>query len=386
MDVIDFIKEVERKYNVKSIKVKGIEVWPFLRTSYCFAYGNVYSFNCEEVKLSLPTKIKRAINVFYGFLNLFRKYNYLIFSSGPISRVKIHDKLYDKYCDSIYEYYDPKILFIESWSKPGYYKRSRIATKRIISGDLFVFLSKLFFIKDAHIHIENEKIITNMEKEFAIHLNYKKQVKTFLQYIKLLDFFLKIYKPKKIFLSCYYCKFHQALVYMAHRRNIKVIEMQHGIINKKHTAYNIFTNLDKSFFPDYLFVFGDCVKGVFGNENYFMNSDNIMSVGSMYIDYIKNEYKASKETIKIFRSFRKKYKRIVVISSQLLLENKLIAFLKKSASLSRDILYIFVPRDVSKDYSYAKFPENIIMLKNLDVYKVIKEADIHSTMWSTCAL
>jgi hypothetical protein len=106
----------------------------------------------------------------------------------------------------------------------------------------------------------------------------------------------------------------------------------------------------------------------------------------MYIDYINNEYKPSEKTIKLFKSFKKKYKKTVAISSQWPLENKLIDFLKKSASLNKNILYIFVPRDVNKDYSNANFPENIIVLKHLNVYQIIREADLHSTLWSTCAL
>lgn len=385
MDAINFIKEVETKYNVKSIKVRGTELWPFLRTSYFFAYYNKYAFSTEQqVKSSLWVKIKRVKNIFYGFLNLFKKYDYLVFSSGPISRVKMNNKLYDKYCDGIYGYYNPKILFIESWSKPAHYEKNQIATKRIISGDLLLFLSKLFFTKD--IYIENGKIIREIEEEFRIHLNYKKQVKSFLQCVKLLDFFLKIYKPQKIFLSCYYSIFHQALIYVAHKYNIKVVEIQHGIINKAHPAYNVFTNLDKSFFPDYLFVFGDYVKGVFDENNYFIKRDNILAVGSMYMDYINNEYEPLKETVQMFSDFRKKYKKIVAISSQWVVEDKLIDFLKKSVSLSKDILYIFVPRDVNKDYSSASFPDNIIILKDLNVYQIVKEVDIHSTLQSTCAL
>jgi hypothetical protein len=125
---------------------------------------------------------------------------------------------------------------------------------------------------------------------------------------------------------------------------------------------------------------------VFDEENCFIKKESVLPVGSMYIDYINNKYKPSKETIRLFKSFKKKYKKIVAISSQWPLENKLIDFLKKSASLSKDILYIFVPRDVDKDYSNANFPENIIIMRHLNVYQIVREADFHSTLYSTCAL
>lgn len=234
--------------------------------------------------------------------------------------------------------------------------------------------------------IEKEEIIKNIEKKFGICVNYKKEIKFFLKQIKALNFILRIYKPKIIFLSCYYCGFHRALLHAAHKHNIKTVEIQHGIINRAHPAYNVFVDLDKSFFPDYLLSFGEYVKLFFNKNNYFIKKDNILPIGSMYIDYINNEYKASKETIEIFSNFRKKYKKIIAVSSQSGVEDKLIDFLKKSSSLSKDILYIFVPRDVDKDYSGVRFPENIIILKDLNFYQIVKGGDFHSTVYSTCAL
>lgn len=199
-------------------------------------------------------------------------------------------------------------------------------------------------------------------------------------------FFLRIYNPRLVFISDYYNIPHQAVIYDAKKLGIKTIELQHGIINNKHPAYNAVIKSDKSFFPDYLLTFGDNVKNVFDEYNYFINKDNVLPIGSMYIDYINIEYKASEETIKMFSNFRKKYKRIVAISSQWTIEDQLIDFLKKSASLNSNVLYIFVPRNVNKDYSNANFSENIVILKDLDVYQIIKEAIFHATVYSTCAL
>ena len=383
MKAIDFIREVETRYDVKSIKVNDLEVWPFLRVLYACAYAEKHDFKSEGKKFSLWAKIKIVKNIFYGFPNLFKKYDYFVFSGG-LSRVKMYDKLWDKYCDGIYEYYKPKILFIEDGVASGHYKRNQIFTRSIVSSNLIYLLGNLFFLK--RVYIENEQVLKNIEEEFKLKLNYKKKIKKFLQYVRILNLFLKIYKPKRIFLSCYYSPMHQALIYTAHQHNIKVIELQHGIINNQHLAYNVFTKLDESFFPDYLFAFGEYVENVFGKSNYFIKKEKVIPVGSMYIDYINNEYQPLPETTKRFSEYRKKYKKIVAVSFQGALEDKLIDFLKKSASLNGEILYIVVPRDLNKDYSRSGFPVNITILKKLNVYQTIKEADFHSTLYSTCAL
>ena len=217
-------------------------------------------------------------------------------------------------------------------------------------------------------------------------INYRILISRFFCYAKWFNLFYKIYNLKIIFINCYYSLPHQAAIFSANKIGIKTVELQHGIINDKHPAYNVFIKIDKSFFPNYLLVFGDYIKNIFNKRNYFIKRENVLSVGNMYIDYINNKYKPSRETIQIFINFRIKYKKIVVISSQWTVEDILIDFLKKSASLSKDILYIFVPRDLSKDYSWTDFPENIIILENLNIYQMIKVADFHATVNSTCAL
>ena len=387
--MINFIKEVENKYDVSSIIVNGVQVWPFLRVSYYFQYGRSYRFdilnnNSNKIKTTF-SKLKRVRNVFYGFWNLFKKYDYIVFSDTFEKRL-VNGKYIDKIAESlIYELGEKRVLLIENPVNGLHFNRSEISIKNVISLDLFhVFCYQPFLRK--RLAINNELILKEINKKYGLNINYHILISKFLCYKNLFKLFYKIYKPKVVFINCYYSIIHQAAIYAAKKMGIKTIELQHGIINNKHSAYNVFTHLDKSFFPDYLLTFGDYVKNIFNEGNYFIKRENVLSVGSMYIDYINNKYKPSKETIQIFTNLKKKYKKIVTISSQWTVENKLIRFLKKSASLSKDILYIFVPRDINKYYSNVNFPENIIMLKNLDVYQIIKETNFHATVNSTCAL
>jgi len=387
--MIDFIKEVETKYNISSITVNGIQVWPFLRVSYYSQYGRNYRFevlnnNSNKIKTTF-SKLKRVRNVFYGFWNLFKKYDYIIFSDTFEKRL-VNGKYIDKIAESlVYELGEKRVLLIERPVNGKHFNRSKISIKNIISLDVFFIFCNKYFLRKK-LGIKNEVILKEINKKYGVNINYHRIIAQFICYKYLFNLFYKIYKPKAIFVNCYYSLIHQAAIYAAKKMGIKTIELQHGIINGKHPAYNVFTDLDKSFFPDCLFAFGDYVKNIFDEGNYFIKRENVLSVGSMYIDYINNEYKLSKETIRIFNNIRKKYKKIMAISSQWTIEKELIKFLKKSASLRKDILYIFTPRDINKNYSNVNFPENIIILKNLDVYQIIKESNFHATVNSTCAL
>jgi len=386
VEPIEFLKEVETTYDVKSIKVKGVEVWPFLRWPYASAYGIKHAFKISAPKPSLWSKIKRVRNIFYGFLNLFQGYNYMLFSDTMEIRM-INDRYVNKLAEILTsELGKKRILYIENPAAKPHFKRSEISVRKIISLDLFNIICYLLHIVNRKkLVIDNETILMEISRKYDLDFDYTALISHFFCYIELFRYLFMAYKPRIVFVSQYY-GIHQAVIYAAKKQGIKTIELQHGIISKGHLAYNVFMELDKSFFPDYLFAFGDYVKNVFDEDNHFMNKENVVAIGSMYIDYINNEYKPSAEITTLFKSLRNKYKKIITISSQWILENELIDFLIKSASLSRDVLYVFVPRVMNKDYSNANFPENVILLKDLDVYQIIREADVHSTMWSTCAL
>ena len=135
-DVISHIELVEKEYDVGSIKLGKIRLWPFLRKFFFLSHlDRPVSYGVS----SLKKKLRRLFNIFYNSRNLFGNYEYFIFSSGAISRVNIDGKYYDKYCDAIYERYSTRALFIESGSNVRHYKKGELPRRKILSGDLIVF-------------------------------------------------------------------------------------------------------------------------------------------------------------------------------------------------------------------------------------------------------
>lgn len=386
MNAADFIKKIETTYDVASLKTNDIEIWPFLRNAYYFAYRNKYDFDLNLKKGITLGKAARVLkNAFYGLSNYFKKYDYLIFSNIGEKRI-MNGKYVNKLLFFLLsELGKEKVLFIENPAGSTHYNFSSVSTKNVVSSNFFLLLSYLpFFSKN--FDIENEIILNDINNSYHLNINYNVIISRFLFYVILFKFLFMLYKPSKIFVTQYYSLFHQAAIYSFNKIGINTIEFQHGVINDQHPAYNVYSKLNRLFFPKYLFVFGDKVKSVFSNDNYFINKSNVMSVGNIYLDYINYEYDKTKEVEIFFNKLRARYKKIVAISSQLTIEHKLIRFLKRSASLDESVLYIFVPRDINKNYSEQNFPNNVIIIKNLNVYQIIKESDFHVTVYSTCAL
>lgn len=385
MNAFDFIKKIETSYDVTTIKIKDLEVWPFLRFAYFFAYRD----KDFKIKRTNELKLKKAVrmfkNILYGISNYFKKNDYFIFSNLAGRRL-----LNGKYVNRLLfvlesELGTEKVLYIENPGKGAHYTINSVSTDKVVSSIFFQVLSYLpFFRKE--VYIENEIILKDINKRHKLNVNYNAIVTKFVRYVLLFKYVFRIYKPKGIFVTQYYSLFHQAAIYSGNMLGINTIEFQHGVINHQHIAYNLYDKMNKALFPKYLFVFGNQVKSIFNESNYFINKNKVIPVGYMYIDYINQEYVPPPNVTNLFDKLRVKFKKIVAVSSQLTIEKELIIFLIKLAALDKDILYIFVPRNVNSNYSEYNFQHNIMIVKNLNIYQIIKESDYHATVYSTCAL
>jgi len=386
LDTIDIIKEIETTYDVESIEVNGIQIWPFLRSIY-FGFIDKTNLNVEYYKkITKNEKLFRFKNVFYGLGAISRKYDYVIFSD-TMERRLCNGKYINKIFETLIEELGhDNILLIENAAYGTHYPKSVISTKNIISLELFRFFWYLNPLKLNLIKIKNKNILDQINEKYSINIEYNKLIIKFIFFKKLFGIFFSIYKPKIMLISSYYDIIYQAAIYSANKKGVKTIEFQHGIINEEHYAYNIFGDFNRMFFPKYLFVFGKSTKKVFGKNNKFIDKNNVFPVGYMYLDYIDYSYRPNEDIITLFENFKEKYTKIVSISSQIGLEDDIINFLKKASEYDKRILYIFIPRNQNKDYSCYAFPSNIITLNKLNVYETIKYSDFHVTVNSSCAI
>lgn len=378
--MIRFMREIETKYDVSSVTVNNIQVWPFLRTRYYCKYSDKIYGNI--IKEGIFSKIRRARHIFYGFKNIFRKYDYFIFSDRSEKRLKNNiyiDILVD---DLIKELGEDSTLLIEDTHNDIHINIKRMPYRNIVSSNLIHFFSEQYYLYNKKLLIYNESILKGINEKYTLNIDYRREILRFLNYVRYYKIIFNIYKPKSIFISSYYALSRQSAIYTANKMGIKTVELQHGIINNAHFAYNIFCKLDNKFFPNYLLSFGDYVENIFTKDNYFISKKNIFPVGNSYLEYIKNTFKDDS----YFLAMRKKYKKIVAVPLQYTTESKLIKFIKYAAIRDNSILYILIPRDFKINYSTKGFPKNLVIIKKYNFHKVVKYADFHVTVFSTCAL
>lgn len=379
---IEFIKEIESNYKVETIKINQFCVWQLLRYTY--------SESCKNDKYSNTFKSNNNIDFFdcvndyfKGTLICRKKFKYLLFTDELEERV-IKNKISDKIAFPLLSIYKNDIAVILSKkyndSSCQYYHKYYI-------NDLKFTINKRINMSMKHknkITITNEDILKEINQKYNLNIDYRKIIDDFIGYVNVYDKFFKRIKPKAIFVNCYYLQKHQATVLVAHKNNIKVIELQHGIINNEHVAYNIFKNIGNDSFPDYLFSFGEYVKKYISKN--FINEKNIIPIGNFYIEYVKSDVECDKSTEEYFKELKKKYKKIVTITSQITIEDKLIEFVKCAAQKGSDIAFLFIPRIYSEKFKNIDLPQNFIINKQIDFYHSVYYSDYHSTVYSTCAI
>lgn len=379
---IKVFKEIEENYKVEDIKYYNIPLWPFLRLSYYFSI-----FEEKKVKKTLNNSIKIYLNYIFDFifsmLNIFKKAENIIFSDYLEKRI-IGNQLIDKICNGL-----PKenTIIFEIPPKIDYKLYRKLNFPHVSTLPIYLIARFFSYILKYFIDIskiQNYGILNEIEFRINIRLDIRYLLSQYLIFKKIFYMIFKIKKPSMIFINCSYSLANAAAIEAANDLGIKTIELQHGLINENHLAYIHLKKIKYNCFPKFFFSFGDYFTKII-KENYPIDPNYVFTIGNYYIEFMKNYNNIKlKEKIEIFK---KTYKKIIVVTSQYTIESELINFLENLATSLQDILFIFIPREKIRNYDFKS--KNLILIDSLgndiDFYQIVKHADFHSTVYSTCA-
>ena len=385
----EYLKYIELNNHVEEVTVNGLRVWQFLRLLYAnqfFIKNEIYITKISNIK-RIYYKIAKILyqipNIFWQIKNIVNRYDFLLFTDMQEER-EISGEITDKIAYNIIKECGENLLIILNPINQRHISIQRYNHKIYLSSNLFYFFAKLESLIKTKFHILNEEIIESIENETKIKVEYKKYIREFLNYVNVFDKYFNRNKPKAIFINCYYGVFHQALIYSARKNKIKTIELQHGLITKEVSAYNIFKNIGNDCLPEYLLTFGDYVKEIVSSN--FINKSNIISIGNFYIEYVLEKAVNNKDYIKYFQQLKSNYRKIIAVTSQITIDDELIEFIKAAANLDNSVLYLFIPRYKNKKYNINDFPQNMIIKLDIDFYNTVAFCDYHATVSSMCAM
>jgi len=382
---VSILKKIEQNNKIFNLKYRGEPIWPILRLKTFYKYEEKEKGTVNRTR-KLNSNVVWVIikSLFYGTTQLFKlsQFDYLVFSSSE--RRKRYDGLFhERVVEGLLG--STKSLLIENPFPLGkHYRKDEIPTKHIMSESIFyVWVFILGYLGYDRERLENEQIQRDIQKEYECKINYERYLRIYEGQYRLIKFLFKYFKkPKAVFFV--YSGSSMGYIKAFKEYGVPVVEVQHGVINSEHNAYNVYNGFGNNFFPDYLLTYGKRELEVFGNpENYFINSKKVIPVGYYLLDkYLNNEFENQTDQI---NAWRKDYKKIVVYTHQEVYEKEILDFLVESAKLSNEILYLLIPRNGLKEHP-TNIPKNIIVEKRLNIYDCLRFADIHSTIFSTCAI
>ena len=219
------------------------------------------------------------------------------------------------------------------------------------------------------VNISTEYVLSRVQ---YIVLNYKA---TYKHYEKIID----TVNPKIIMEVVSYDIENMIFNEIAKKRNIPIIELQHGTMGKYHIAYNFLKKNDSILFPDHVFVFGDFWKET---TRLPINDDKISVVGFPYFE---------KSINKSFEMYDVGDKKNIVFISQLIIGEKLSRFACEVAQkIDHDayrIIYKLHPSEYSNwkemypwlDVDFVEVIDN----NEKDIYFFLKSATFQVGCFST---
>lgn len=373
LGAVEELRQIENKYDLMSVKIKGVSIWPHLRI---YLVNKLFK-NKEPQTISGNYKL--VLNTLFAFnpLRALKKHDIWAFFATD-DRKKIGGQYIESVCGYLSDL-NTNTLLIEKASKVvGHYKKDVIPEKDVISTSWFYLLIFSYerILRFKKLKIENQDVINQVLLDYNIDFDYKYYIRVLLAQRRVARLFLGITKkPKLVFIEAPYV--YMGFVWAFHEKGIPVVELQHGVLNEHHYAYNSIYRCGE-LRPDEICVFGirehkyltEC------NKNY---ADKITMVGSYILEKTDEFF-----TNDIFEEKRKMYHSIVVVSGQVEIEQVLLQFVEKIANKHQNLLFIYIPRDKNADISTNC--TNVEIKRGVNIYEYLKWCDIHITRSSTTCL
>jgi len=366
---IDNITELENHFDVMSITVDGVSIWNFLKHSI---FGELET-RYYDLQTTTPNKkiINSIYNRFWNSNNIKNK-QYMLFTDQNELR-NIGDNIYgkpmssDKLAHNIIKKMNDKMVVVIN---PLYQKHCEKYFFNAISSHYFS--ATLTENKN----IKNENILLKIETYIGFKLNYKLIINRFFSIYQRAQKYFECNDIKTIYINCYYSTFHQAIILAAKENNIKIIEIQHGVIGPNQLYYNLSNKSDNNFLPDYLLAHNKYVKEVISNN--YMHQSNVIAFGNYYLEYMKTKITTSKT----IENFSQKYQKTILISEQKSINHKLNDMVEKMAKTYPQYGFIFALRSENDTHQI----KGNIIITNRDIYSLIPHVNLHVSVYSTFIL
>ncbi|MBD79832.1 MAG: hypothetical protein CL840_13035 [Crocinitomicaceae bacterium] len=367
------IREFDEFTSKYEVEFQGVNIWPYLRL---YSLDKLHFGTDTMVKVDSKKAFTFLKFLLYGFRFWFKSFDAVVFM-GSGNRLLYKGKWTEK-TDFLPEYIG-RTWFIELPIK-GHYPGDQLPNPEVSSKLVLLLIEKLFaklVVVPKHIYeIQNE-----VDQRFKMSSNMGVVYKQFVSRYWITRQLGKLKRFKTAIINAAYVDMPRVMALK--KLGTKVIELQHGIINSDHHGYMIYNAFDPLLQPDDFLSFGTQEQSLFKSSEY-IDSERVFPLGSFYLEHIKESSIKSE----VFEKIRENHQVIISATGQTDCDDLLIAFLNQVLTLRPSWACVYIPRVDKEDYYRENFELNpaIFFADNLNVYEKMKLSDIHTTIYSTCAI
>lgn len=373
LEAVQLFRTIEKDYDVMSIKYKGVCAWSYLRL---YLFDRITANNELKATKSVVSLVIKSLFSYNPF-QIFSKYDIWLFT-GCERRKRIGDKMVQRVSGGLSNAVNNCLMIEKPHREFGHFKRKEIEEKHIVSESWLLMtlhiievLSRPFSPK-----IENEDIIIQLLKDKGISFDYKHYLRLLNAQRLAMKLMLNITrKPKCVVMECPYSS--MGYMWAFHQAGIKVIELQHGVLNSNHYAYNAI-DYERKMNPDCICVFGEEEFKYFTEEKP-QYAAKVVTTGLYMLEKVDEFFKTD-----LFIEERKKYACVIVVAGQANCEKELGDFIDEIAKRRSDLLFIYIPRYCKEKPSICS--DNVRIVTDVNIYEYLKWADVHMTISSTTCL
>lgn len=373
LEAVELVKDIESKYDVMSIRYKGMSVWPYLRLYLLdqISVKKEHMLSCSIIKVVIKSLF------FYNPLKIFKHHDLWIFT-GCERRKQIGDKMIHRISGGISSCNNDCIMIEKPGLKKGHYNHELIEEKDIVSESwlliLFHLIERILRISKPIIENEDEmrKILTDNGLTFD-YLHYVRMLNAKCLSLSLLLAIVK--KPRLVMMECPYDS--MGYMWACHQKGITFLELQHGVIGASHNAYNA-RYYEQRMQPDGICVFGSEEYRYF-TEKVPLYTKNVYMTGLYMLEKADEFF-----TEDIFGKDRENYSQVIVVSGQKGYEQQLAEWIDKIAIDHNEILFVYIPRMSDEVLHFTC--DNVRIARDVNIYEYLKWADMHITISSTTCL
>jgi hypothetical protein len=392
----EIFQSAESKSEVDRILLEELPIWPLLRIQVFFKLREKFGVEKEE-----PSEQKFMRNLgraawaaVCGLVRSLRATDVLFVSYD--SELKTFNGLkLNKHFFSIYKKFDDdtRLMYLEKPVSGDLLNHPHREDFRINS--LFLYALE-FMIRRClpEPEVQGASTLDQIYQAVDVPDTHTRDIKSFVAFRYIFRFFLSIWRPRVVVLTNHYNISHMALMAECHRRKIKVIEIQHGVINSQHPGYNYYNPklVNRILKPDTLITFGEKVAEHMSDN--FKEGLELAPCGHAYLSDVKSSLQSAAKladgavhvsAADHTTSVVSKNSRSVLVTLQTSNLPEVLAFVLEVAKLNPEIQFVLLPRRKNDLFAEANWPPNMSLVFD-DFYKLIQNYQLHMTAFSTCAI